>query len=581
MRERHAGGSERTRAAMRSWPSSRRAVVVIAAALTIPAGTASYATPTVSVQTAWTRQMGSTTFDEGWNVAADASGAFVVGEVGGPIPGQDHLGGLDAFVRRYSQGGRIQWTRQFGTAQSDSATGVALHGSAVYVAGSTSGQLGDTVSDGFHDAFVRRYSSDGAVVWTRQFGSDNDDRAQSVSVSAAGVYVGGRTSGTILGQESAGTQDAFVRLYGHDGSVKWTHQFGTGDQDAVIGLAATPSGVYVAGSVGGSLMGQTHLGGVDAFLRRYDDQGNIEWTRQFGTAAADMAVSVSVGSSGLYVGGWTEGALPGQTHAGLSDTFLRRYSTGGAVSWTRQVGGTGYDYLTDVAASPTGVYASGSTPTTIYGQSSNGGIDAFISRHSATGALVWARQFGTTSGEAARAITGSVAGVYVVGSTQGTFSGQTPSGSMDAFTARFVSYRPDAMISKVASSGYAGDDIYNNTANNQARSADVARGDKQSFDVRAENDGDAIDTFTVDGCASNDSFNVIYLRGSDDVTGAVTDGSYRLKDIGPGAAVTLRAVVKVAGDASSGASKTCAVTIESTRKPALSDTVKAVVEAHG
>jgi hypothetical protein len=55
------------------------------------------------------------------------------------------------------------------------------------------------------DAFVRKYDAAGAEVWTRQFGTANDDIAWSVSVGSDGsVLVAGYTFGTLPGQSSAG-----------------------------------------------------------------------------------------------------------------------------------------------------------------------------------------------------------------------------------------------------------------------------------------------------------------------------------------------------------------------------------------
>jgi len=74
------------------------------------------------------------------------------------------------------------------------------------------------------------------------------------------------------------------------------------------------------------LPGQTSSGGVDLYVRKYDATGNVVWTRQFGTPGTDYATGVSVDASGVYVHGSTTGTLPGQTSAGDSDVFVRKYA---------------------------------------------------------------------------------------------------------------------------------------------------------------------------------------------------------------------------------------------------------------
>ena len=73
------------------------------------------------------------------------------------------------------------------------------------------------------------------------------------------------------------------------------------------------SGVYLAGYLLGTFPGQTSAGLFDAFVRKYDANGNEVWTRQFGTSGTDEAHGIAVGSSGVYVVGRTLGSLPGQT----------------------------------------------------------------------------------------------------------------------------------------------------------------------------------------------------------------------------------------------------------------------------
>ena len=55
--------------------------------------------------------------------------------------------------------------------------------------------------------------------------------------------------------------------------------------------------------------------------------GEILWTGQFGTDGWDRAHAVAIDASGnILVAGYVGGALPGQTHAGDLDAFLRKYS---------------------------------------------------------------------------------------------------------------------------------------------------------------------------------------------------------------------------------------------------------------
>jgi hypothetical protein len=162
-----------------------------------------------------------------------------------------------------------------------------------------------------------------------QFGTSGGDDARGVFVDSSGnVYVVGIASGTLPGQTNEGGSDAFIRKYNSDGDEEWTRQFGTSDVTEANAVFADSSGVYVVGLVEDSLPDQTSEGGSDAFIRKYNSDGDEEWTRQFGTSEFDAAGGVSADSSGgVYVVGFTFGTFPGQTSEGGQDAFLAKFAT--------------------------------------------------------------------------------------------------------------------------------------------------------------------------------------------------------------------------------------------------------------
>jgi hypothetical protein len=132
--------------------------------------------------------------------------------------------------------------------------------------------------------------------------------------------------------------------------------FRTPANDFANDVAVPRGGVgaaIVVGSTDGSLDG-THLGLSDGFIRKY---GSImEWGRQFGTSASDLATDVTVSSTGVsYVFGTTLGALqPNKANLGGRDVYLRKYNASGTALWTRQFGTTGDDNPLDVTADSQG-----------------------------------------------------------------------------------------------------------------------------------------------------------------------------------------------------------------------------------
>src|SRR2546426_3664206 len=231
----------------------------------------------------WVRQFGTPSDDSGSAVAVDATGVYVAGRMLGSFPGDAY----DAYLRKYDLDGTVLWTRPIATDSFDYANAVAADGSGVSIAGHTGGSLQWGVGGGGVDAYVQKYDVNGTLLFTGQFGSPDFHTALAVAADGTGTYVAGRTEGTIPGQTSLGSVDAFVRKYNVDGNVSnvsWTQQFGTSGYDYASGLAVDATGVYVAGTTSGSFPGETLQGSTDAFVRKYDVRGEVLWTRQFGTS---------------------------------------------------------------------------------------------------------------------------------------------------------------------------------------------------------------------------------------------------------------------------------------------------------
>jgi hypothetical protein len=309
--------------------------------------------------------------------------------------------------------------------------------------GETYGVFPGQASDGGFDAFVRKYDAEGNEVWSRQFGGGGGEGAWGVAVEPGGAaYVVGSAGGAITGQASIGQVDAFVRKYDPDGNALWTRQFGTPGFDGGRGVALDPAGrVLVVGNTDGDLPGQASEGQFDAFVRQYDPDGNELWTRQFGGLADDLGVAVAVDRAGkASVVGTTEDVLPDQAAAGNTDVFLRGYNRSGALAWTRQFGTRMVDDGFGIAIDDgLNAYVTGNTDGTLPEQTSSGKGDVFVRRYDPFGDVSWTIQFGSSDFDVGSGIAAGRAGdIYVVGSTGGDLPGQASAGQRDAFLVKLT-----------------------------------------------------------------------------------------------------------------------------------------------
>jgi hypothetical protein len=136
----------------------------------------------------------------------------------------------------------------------------------------------------------------------------------------------------ILAIANSNIQFADARKSADNGDIEFIRQFGTSDVDAATDVFADSSeAVYAIGFTDDTLPDQTSQGGRDAFIRKYNSDGDEIWTRQFGTTELDFVGKVqggggiSVDSSGVYVAGQTSGGtFPDQTSEGGVDAFLAK-----------------------------------------------------------------------------------------------------------------------------------------------------------------------------------------------------------------------------------------------------------------
>jgi hypothetical protein len=147
------------------------------------------------------------------------------------------------------------------------------------------------------------------------------------------VYVAGVTDGGLDGNTLTGTRDLFVTKYDSSGVQQYTRQLGVAGQVTDGRSVATDANgnVYVAGYTDGGLDGNTLNGTRDLFVTKYNSSGVKQYTRQLGVAGQrTLGYSVATDANGnVYVAGDTFGGLDGNTLTGTGDAFVTKYDSSG------------------------------------------------------------------------------------------------------------------------------------------------------------------------------------------------------------------------------------------------------------
>ena len=274
-------------------------------------------------QSLWSQRTGATGANDQVNaVAFGPDGTvYVAGQTDAALPGAGgSQGGTDAFVQSfhakavplYDGSGGQAWVAtpayvsQYGTSGQDKATGIAVSGGQVYVAGVENGH-----------AVVRAFAAGtgGALSagTTRDLGDLQGGSVAGIAVAADGSLVvagsthnGALAAGTTT-QAYAGGKAAFVADIACSlqpaGSDRLTYLGGGADQTA---SAVTVSGgqVYVAGQIAvAHLPGDGQTTAFDAYVAAVDPlTGQVGWTQRYGGPdrhAAPTSIAVAQGGASV------------------------------------------------------------------------------------------------------------------------------------------------------------------------------------------------------------------------------------------------------------------------------------------
>jgi hypothetical protein len=330
---------------------------------------------------------------------------------------------------------------RWGTSGDDFARSLAVApDGSVLATGYTDGAFEGAENAGSWDAFLSRLEADGSESWSKQWGGESSEFAQAVVVDQAGrAYVAGYSPGSIDQQASIGGHDAFLSGFDANGERAWTQRFGTDADDYVYAAALAPAGVVVVGYTQGAFDGFDNAGGADAFVTLCSPTGEVQWTRQLGTAGTDYAQAVAVDAAGrILVTGYTAGRLGADPDLGAEDAFLLELTSDGELRWLRQWGSDTTDYALSVSADSRGdAYVAGYTYGATTEEEALGGEDAYLTKVAADGTLLWTRQLGTANRDSGRFVTVDAAGAPILGGdTEGSLAAEA-TGERDAFLAWF------------------------------------------------------------------------------------------------------------------------------------------------
>ncbi len=249
----------------------------------------------------WARAYGGEGRDVIYAIQRTADGGFILaGETHSASGSTDSQS--DYWLLKTDADGRVEWERIFGNSEqsltlaieetSDVARSVRQTRDGGYIlAGSSAGSSGTGV-------WLLRTSSDGNLLWSRNLGGAADALAYDVVQTADGGF-------TVAGSTASPTQGSNAILIKTDanGDTRWAKSFGSEYNDEARSLVLTKDGGYALGGFTWSY----GAGLSDFWLFKVNEEGILQWQRDFGNVARESAHSLVQTSDGGYaLAGWSE-----------------------------------------------------------------------------------------------------------------------------------------------------------------------------------------------------------------------------------------------------------------------------------
>ncbi|MBK7049172.1 MAG: hypothetical protein IPH48_22235 [bacterium] len=372
----------------------------------------------------WSARFGDADTQMGYAIAVDAAGNMIVAGVfegaidfgGGPLT---CVSDIDVFIAKFGPDGAHLWSRRFGGTGSQSFPAIAVDDAGqVFLAGMLHGAVdfggGALVDAGDGDAFVAKFTPNGAHIWSRRFGDANQQYVSAIGVDDSGqVIITGLLSGTAdFGGgplTSAGDKDIFVAKFDANGAHLWSRRMGDTNLQVPTSIAVDHSGqVAVAGAFIGSVDfgggALTSAGDYDIFLAKLGSSGEHIWSRRFGDAGTQVTVVTAVDELGnVILAGGFDGSMDfdggALVSAGNTDIFVAKFGPGGDYLWRARYGDAEYQSAEAVTVDALGnvIITGAMRGSADFGGgllTSAGQEDLFVARMGSDGAPVWSRRFG-------------------------------------------------------------------------------------------------------------------------------------------------------------------------------------------
>lgn len=254
----------------------------------------------------------------------------------------------------------------------------------------------------------------------------------SGNIYTTGYFFGSNFTFSTTTLVNAGNYDAYVTKHDFSGNFIWAQQIGGAFDDVSNAIVCDNAGnIFVTGYYTSStlVIGSytlTNMGGTDAFVVKYDPNGNVLWAKSFGDNMIEEPYGIASDGINVFVTGQFQSntinfGTSTLTCNGGGDVYLAKYDNNGNELWAKGFGDIGLEIGYDITLTPsndiyiTGSFRSPNLTFSTYTLTNMGGSDYFIARYDAAGNELWAKGAGGNFDDAGTSIKENGGAIYATG----------------------------------------------------------------------------------------------------------------------------------------------------------------------
>lgn len=307
-------------------------------------------------------------------------------------------GAGDAFLAKFNENGIRQWGTYYGSFWSnepaESCAADALGN--VYLVGDTYASSGfatagayQTSNSGGNEGFIVKFDTNGARLWGTYFGGSDNERIYDCATNDNGFLVITGGTWSLAGIASPGANqaimngggDGFVALFSPSGTRIWGSYCGGNYGDFLYScdISADSSIIVFGNTYSDTLIAtpgayqETHWGSFDAFMVKYDFQGNKLWGSYYGGNGDDRGEECSFDQFGnILITGYTSSGTNiassngfQLSYQGNKDAYFAMFDTNNERIFGSYYGGSGDDRGEDIIVDDNqNIYITGKTSST-------------------------------------------------------------------------------------------------------------------------------------------------------------------------------------------------------------------------